>query len=283
MTVTPSHVLKLTEPTDRFLCPLSANDAKYEIDFLSFSIKNYLTKSTIFHIGQNDEDDDDGNESGSYHHPAASSRDDKKYHEGGYMEVDTDARYDNDDDNYRQIKYTFSDDVLRSSSIATSLTFRVGAKEPLPSFRMIERHYFRARLVKSYDFTFSFCIPGSINTWDAVYDVPPLSDALIDEMVRHPFETTSDSFYFVGEELVMHNKARYRYLPTSSEIKEGGNVAGMECDFKRQCGVGGESKGGGWDDCDAKGGDAKECCRLVCGTSERKMSGGHRWSKETDY
>jgi hypothetical protein len=30
-------------------------------------------------------------------------------------------------------------------------------------------------------------------------------------MIAYPFETRSDSFYFVGETLVMHNKAAYRY------------------------------------------------------------------------
>ena len=38
--------------------------------------------------------------------------------------------------------------------------------------------------VRSYDFKFGFCIPGSTNTWDAVYSVPPLSEDLIAEMVR---------------------------------------------------------------------------------------------------
>jgi hypothetical protein len=64
---------------------------------------------------------------------------------------------------------------------------------------MIERHYFRdqvcpgglcacvstsyqrslrLQLVKSFDFTFGFCIPGSTNTWDSVYSLPPLSEEL---------------------------------------------------------------------------------------------------------
>jgi protein unc-119 len=55
--------------------------------------------------------------------------------------------------------------------------FGVGNKE-VKEFRMIERHYFRNQLVKSFDFEFGFCIPGSINTWDAVYCMPPLSDEL---------------------------------------------------------------------------------------------------------
>lgn len=70
--------------------------------------------------------------------------------------------------------------------------FSVGNKE-VHEFRMIERHYFRnqvrlffasfasliiRQLVKSFDFEFGFCIPGSVNTWDAVYSVPALSEDL---------------------------------------------------------------------------------------------------------
>lgn len=30
-------------------------------------------------------------------------------------------------------------------------------------------------------------------------------------MIEHPFETRSDSFYFVDDRLIMHNKADYSY------------------------------------------------------------------------
>lgn len=33
----------------------------------------------------------------------------------------------------------------------------------------------------------------------------------VNEMIANPFETRSDSFYFVDECLVMHNKADYAY------------------------------------------------------------------------
>lgn len=31
------------------------------------------------------------------------------------------------------------------------------------------------------------------------------------QMVAHPYETRSDSFYFVDNKLIMHNKADYAY------------------------------------------------------------------------
>jgi len=30
-------------------------------------------------------------------------------------------------------------------------------------------------------------------------------------MIQNPFETKSDSFYFVEDRLIMHNKAEYAY------------------------------------------------------------------------
>ena len=41
--------------------------------------------------------------------------------------------------------------------------------------------------------------------------MPPLSEAEIADMVAHPFETRSDSFYFADGALIMHNRAEYSY------------------------------------------------------------------------
>lgn len=35
---------------------------------------------------------------------------------------------------------------------------------------------------------------------------------IVQEMIDHPFETKSDSFYFVDDKLIMHNKAEYSYV-----------------------------------------------------------------------
>lgn len=39
------------------------------------------------------------------------------------------------------------------------------------------------KLVRSYDFTFGFCIPNSTNSWEAIYDVPPYTQQQIAEYV----------------------------------------------------------------------------------------------------
>ncbi|CAN0015180.1 unnamed protein product [Pylaiella littoralis] len=216
--VSPSDVLKLTKPTKEFLCPLSAN--KHQIEFLEFTISDYATKNIIFMVGRD------------YPPP---------------VDLDLDLA-DLDENAYRLIKYEFSEDVLRLPSIQTSLVFSVGEEE-VPSFRMVERHYFRDQLVKSYDFGFGFCIPASTNTWDAVYQVPPLDEELIEEMIAHPFETRSDSFYFVDDVLVMHNKASYKYVPEdTAQAKKSyeGRYAGAK-GAKKQASKydSGEERGGG--------------------------------------
>lgn len=38
-----------------------------------------------------------------------------------------------------------------------------------------------------------------------------LHPSTVREMILHPYETQSDSFYFVDNKLVMHNKADYSY------------------------------------------------------------------------
>lgn len=52
--------------------------------------------------------------------------------------------------------------------------FVVGDK-PVNKFRMIERHFFRDKLLKSFDFEFGFCIPQSRNTVEHIYEFPVLS------------------------------------------------------------------------------------------------------------
>eukprot|EP01040_Poterioochromonas_malhamensis_P005088 gene5085-5453_t len=251
--VTPEQVCQLQKPTEGFLCPLSANT--FGIDFLQFSISDYQTKKIIFEVGKDSPTPQD-------------------------IAVD----FSNlGEDMYRKIKYTFSEDVLRLPLIQTTLVFSVG-NVALNGFRMIERHYFRDRLIKSFDFTFGFCIPGSTNTWDAVYDVPPLGEDLINEIIDNPYETKSDSFYFVNDKLIMHNKASYRYLrEDSAQAKKsyedkfgakGAKAAKAAKDGAKV--VNAESV----DNEDSKVADAKE-------TRSRSASAAKGskdvWSKESDY
>ncbi len=51
--------------------------------------------------------------------------------------------------------------------------FKVGDRE-VKSFRMIERHFFRDQLIKSFDFDFGFCPPNTTNSIEHIYDMPEI-------------------------------------------------------------------------------------------------------------
>lgn len=224
----------LTDGCAAFLCPLTANT--YGIEFLHFAIADYESKHKIFEIGKD---------------------------RPGKAVPKVDASHPRSESSYRTIRYEFSEDVLRLPAISTELQFAVGPKE-VRDLRMIERHYFRDEIVKSYDFTFGFCIPNTVNTWEAIYALPPLGDALISDMIAQPYATVSDSFYFVGDELIMHNKAEYKY------VAEDGAQA------KKSYHPG--------DDDDAKS-SAKDGARADAKGSRGAKGGGSpaKWSKEEDY
>ncbi|MDR3549122.1 MAG: PDE6D/unc-119 family protein [Candidatus Pacebacteria bacterium] len=172
--VTPADVLKYARPTEGFLCPISAN--VYGISFGKFVIRNVVTNETLLNIEP---------EEGVVPEPIES-------------------------DDMRTIRYAFSREFLKLEKVGTAVEFKVGEEE-VKNFRMIERHYYGGKLLRSYDFTFGFCIPHSKNSWEVIYSLPQLKDSEINEMVKHPFETKSDSFYFVGNTLIMHHKAEYEY------------------------------------------------------------------------
>lgn len=110
----------------------------------------------------------------------------------------------------RLIQYSFPPEFLLLRNLGTTIHFSVG-EIPVSNFRMIERHYFRSNLLQSYDFTVDFMIPNSVNTTEFIYDLPTLPKDLFIEMVSNPYETKSDSFFFVENKLIMHVRAEYDY------------------------------------------------------------------------
>ncbi|KAG6928550.1 unc-119 lipid binding chaperone, partial [Chelydra serpentina] len=175
----PEDVLGLQKITGDYLCTPEEN--VYKIDFTRFKIRDMESGTVLFEITK----------------PPASERE-----HGDKKDVDPNAG--------RFVRYQFTPAFLRLRQVGATVEFTVGDK-PINNFRMIERHYFRDQLLKSFDFEFGFCIPSSKNTCEHIYEFPQLSEDLIREMILHPYETQSDSFYFVDNKLVMHNKADYSY------------------------------------------------------------------------
>ncbi|CAH1233938.1 protein unc-119 homolog B-like isoform X2 [Branchiostoma lanceolatum] len=178
--ISPDDVLKLPKVTENYLCEPEAN--VFQIDFTRFKIRDMDSGTVLFEIAKPPPSDDD-----------------------------QDAEADDIDPNAgRFVRYQFTPQFLKLRTVGATVEFTVGDK-PVSQFRMIERHYFRERLLKSFDFNFGFCIPNSKNTCEHIYEFPELAPDQIQEMIDHPYETKSDSFYFVDNNLIMHNKADYAY------------------------------------------------------------------------
>ncbi|XP_030649767.1 protein unc-119 homolog A-like [Chanos chanos] len=177
--VTPRRVLRLTAYTEDYLC--SPEDNIYNISFSRFKIRDLESGAVILDLKR---------------HCPTEIKD--------VIELDAG----------RFIQYSFSPSFLTLREIGATLEFTVGSKA-VNRFRLIERHYFRDLLLKSFDFEIGFCIPYSRNTCEHIYSLPDLETHTIEEMIAHPFETRSDSFYFANNKLIMHHKAEYSFSPNS--------------------------------------------------------------------
>ncbi len=111
----------------------------------------------------------------------------------------------------RTIKYQFDENFLNYKTLSLKLVINVISEEPIENLTLIERFYFKDRLIRNFEFKFPFCLPKSQNECEFIYDVPALTDEEKKEMIEYPWEAQSDSFFFVGERLIIHNKAAYSY------------------------------------------------------------------------
>lgn len=185
--ITPDDVLRLHKITENYLCAPDAN--VHDIDFTRFKIRDMESGMVLFEIAKPPP-------------PLTPDVEDK-----GDLECEAECQ---DPNAGRFVRYQFTPQFLKLKTVGATVEFTVGNK-PVSKFRMIERHFFRDKLLKTFDFEFGFCIPNSKNTCEHIYEFPSLSQDLCDEMIANPFETRSDSFYFVDDKLIMHNKADYAY------------------------------------------------------------------------
>lgn len=77
----------------------------------------------------------------------------------------------------RFVRYQFTPQFLKLKTVGATVEFMVGSR-PAKNFRMIERHFFRDTLLKTFDFEFGFCIPNSKNTCEHIYEFPTLPPEL---------------------------------------------------------------------------------------------------------
>ena len=195
--ITPDVVRQYKEFTPKFLCGLEANI--YNIQFKRFRIRDMESDFVLFDVG---DDSDNSNQE--------EEKDEAKKKE----EMEKLKALEEEDiyKSPRMIRYHLGPDFLDLKNLGSSLTFSVGDK-PVKDFLMIERHYFNKILIKSFEFKFDFCIPNSVNSWESIYTIPEIDPKLKQQMIDEPWHTRSDSFYFVQNKLIMHNKAIYNYGP----------------------------------------------------------------------
>ena len=167
--------MDLSRPTDKFLCKLADNWPKFK--FGGFKIRDMISKITLVDVPDQD---------------------------------DESSINDEDDPETRVIKYHLGPDFLKLRTVGLTLNFGIGDK-PIHKLAMVERHYFRGRVIRSYDFKFGFVIPGSVNSWEFIYDLPELSPEEENDIIAAPWEVKSDSFFFADEKLIIHNRAVYNY------------------------------------------------------------------------
>ena len=172
--ITLSQARSLDHPTDNFLCKLRANI--YALPFIKFEVKSQSTGQLFYH------------------------------HEQEVL-ANSDLLINDDDyppemlhlfDEMRTINYNFPEEFLRAKVISSKLVFKIGDL-PIKDLSILDKFYFRKKLVKSFEFKFPFCVPNSTNEWDYIYEYPDLADAVIEDMVASPGETCSETFFFVGE------------------------------------------------------------------------------------
>lgn len=138
----------------------------YDIEFVRFKIRDIDTDTTLFEINKPTaeellDEEEEGPE-------AADEKDAAEPEEAA--EQDELLPF-----SPRFIRYYFKPSFLRLRNVGATMEFVVGAK-PVSKFRMIERHFFRDTLLKSFDFEFGFCIPHSRNTCEHIYNIPQLAD-----------------------------------------------------------------------------------------------------------
>ena len=128
--ITPDIVREYKEFTPKFLCGLKANI--FNIRFRKFKVRDMDSGYTLFEVGDD-------------------SPDDPKKNQPDIVEPKDEPI----ESSPRTIRYHLGPDFLDLKNLGSSLTFSVGSK-PVKNLLMIERHYFKDILVKSFEFKFDF-------------------------------------------------------------------------------------------------------------------------------
>lgn len=149
-------VLRLDRVTESYLCEPEAN--VYGLDFTRFKIRDVKTGATLFEISK----------------PP-----------GGPAPGEADPH---DPNVGRFVRYQFTPEFLKLKTVGATVEWCTGPRA-IKEFRMIERHFFKDRHLKTFDFNFGFCVPDSKNSCEQIYEFPKLDGDTIKAMINEPFAT----------------------------------------------------------------------------------------------
>ena len=119
---TPDGAREMKSASKQYYCKPSDNT--YNIKFMRYRIRDIDSGITLVDIKEDEADDKTINE-------------------------------DDIPEEERLLRYQFGPDFLELRNIGTLLDFSVGPKE-VKNFVMIEKHYFKEKLLKQYEFDFKF-------------------------------------------------------------------------------------------------------------------------------
>lgn len=106
------------------------------------------------------------------------------------------------------VRFSLSREFLAAETVAKC--FELNVRRPPCELKLIERHYFKDRLIQSLEATIT--VPGTdSNTWEVFQEWPLLDEDVKAEMIACPWETSSDSFFLANGILVLHCRGIYSF------------------------------------------------------------------------
>ena len=190
--ITPDYVKSLQSFTPKFLC--SIEDNTYKIKFTKLVVKDFDSKEILIeHINNSKKTINDLNEEEL-----------KKI-----KEIEEKDIYKSP----RMIKYHLSSNILKKK---ISLNFEFMGEKPIKDFIIIERHYIKDKYIGGFESKFPFCFPQAPSNKEEIIDLNKnngLNNNIKKEMTNNVILHKSDTFCFVENKLIIHNKAIYYYTP----------------------------------------------------------------------
>ena len=142
--VSIDQVKQMKTASEKLYCRLSDNKV---ITFGHYMIKDYDSKEVLVEINEEMQ--------GAVHMLALAQE------EAGVVTLDD-----------RTIQYSFGSKFLEYKTLSLKLEFNIVTDEPVKDLLLVERHYFRDRLLINFEFKFPFCMPNSKNDCEFIYDLP---------------------------------------------------------------------------------------------------------------